>query len=321
MKGLVLLAVAVATAVVLGVSAAGAALHDSAGPLARSVAVSNHKIPLSAVARGMKARALRGVPAHGSYAFLLKLGVEPTARAFYSSLSLGQSAARAAAKSQLATVRAAESGMIAALPNGSHVLYRTHAVLAGVAVYTNVANVPALQRIAGVTAVYPIAPKTPSLSYSVLHVHAPQVWATSDLGLNSTVAIIDTGIDYTHADLGGSGNPADYQTALANDTVAPTYPSKILGGFDFAGDAYDAADPAHSTPVPDPNPLDCDGHGTHVAGITAGYGENPNGDRHRLVPGAVPHRARNGSRGAPVRVQGLRLPGEHGPDRGSDRQG
>jgi len=131
MKGLVLLAVAVATAVVLGVSAAGAALHGSAGPLARSVAVSKHQIPLSATARGMKARALRGVPAHGSYAFLLKLGVEPTARAFYSSLSLGQSTAQAAAKSQLATVSAAESRVIAALPSGSHVLYRTHAVLAG----------------------------------------------------------------------------------------------------------------------------------------------------------------------------------------------
>ena len=282
MKGLVLLAVAVATAVVLGVSAAGAALHGSAGPLARSVAVSKHQIPLSATARGMKARALRGVPAHGSYAFLLKLGVEPTARAFYSSLSLGQSTAQAAAKSQLATVSAAESRVIAALPSGSHVLYRTHAVLAGVAVYTNVANVPALQNIAGVTAVYPIAPKTPSLSYSVLHMHAPQVWATyGDLGANSTVAIIDTGIDYTHADFGGPGTTAAYQTALATDTVTPTYPdpSKILGGFDFAGDAYDGADPAHSTPAPDPNPLDCDSHGTHVAGIIAGYGENPDGSK------------------------------------------
>src|SRR6185437_4233917 len=61
--------------------------------------------------------------------------------------------------------------------------------------------------------------------------------------------------------------------------AAPTYPdpTKILGGFDFAGDAYDAADPDHSTPAPDSNPLDCDGHGTHVAGITAGYGENPDG--------------------------------------------
>ncbi len=54
------------------------------------------------------------------------------------------------------------------------------------------------------------------------------VWATgpagSSLGEHSTVAIIDTGIDYTHADFGGPGTPADYQTALADDTSAPTYP-------------------------------------------------------------------------------------------------
>jgi subtilisin family serine protease len=282
MKVVVLLAVAVAAAVVLWVSAAGAALRGSGGPLAQSVAVSAHRIPLSGAAGIAKPQALAGVPAKGSYAFLLKLGVEPTARAYYSKLSLGQSTARAAAQDQLATVQAAESRVIAALPSGSHVLYQTHAVLAGVAVYTNVANVAALQSIAGVTAVYPIAPKTPSLSYSVLHVHAPQVWATyGDLGANSTVAIIDTGIDFTHADLGGPGTTAAYQTALANDTTAPTYPdpNKILGGYDFAGDAYDAATAGHTTPAPDPNPLDCDGHGTHVAGIVAGYGENPDGSK------------------------------------------
>jgi subtilisin family serine protease len=280
MKGFVLLAMAVATAVVLGVSAAGAALQGSAGPLARSVAVTKHQLPASAAGLVGKARALQGVPAHGSYAFLLKLGIEPTARAYYSSLSLGQSRARASAKSQLTAVKEAESRVIAALPSDSHVLYQTHSVLAGVAVYTNVADIPALQRISNVEAVYPIAPKKPALSYSVLHVKAPQVWAAyGDLGANSTVAIIDTGVDYTHADLGGPGTTAAYQTALANDTVAPTYPdpSKIVGGYDFAGDAYDPETPADATPAPDPNPLDCDGHGSHVAGIVAGYGETTAG--------------------------------------------
>src|SRR5205823_2258768 len=216
---------------------------------------------------------------------------EGTARAYDAKLSLGRTAARTAAQNQLATVRAAQSRVIAALPSASHVLYQTHAVLAGVGVYTNVANLSALQRIAGVTAVYPIAPKTPSLSYSVQLVHAPQVWSTySNIGANSTIAIIDTGVDYTHADLGGPGTTAAYQAALASDTAAPTFPdpNKILGGFDFVGDAYDAGDPNHSTPAPDPNPLDCDSHGTHVAGIAAGYGENPDGSTFTGNYGTLP---------------------------------
>lgn len=271
-------AIALAASTVLWASAAGAAPDGSAKPLVQSAAVAARHIALSK-ASGAELRSL-GVPAKGSYGFLLKLGTEATARAYNANLARGRTAAGMAAQNQLATVRAAQSRVIAALPSASHVLYETHAVLAGVAVYTKVANLAALQRIAGVTAVYPIAPKTPSLSYSVQLVRAPQVWATApynDTGANSTIAIIDTGVDYTHADLGGPGTTAAYQAALASDTSAPTYPDprgKILGGYDFVGDAYDAGDPNHTTPAPDPNPLDCDGHGTHVAGIAAGYGEN-----------------------------------------------
>ena len=220
------------------------------------------------------------MPARGSYGFLLELNTEPTGRAYDASLSRGRAAARTAATSELASVRAAQNRVVSALPSGSQVLYETHAVLAGVAVHTNVANFSALQHISGVAAVYPIAPKTPSLSYSSFLVHAPQAWSSySDLGANSTIAIIDTGVDYTHADLGGPGTTAAYQAARASDTSTPTYPdpNKIVGGYDFVGDAYNPDDSKHSRPAPDPNPLDCDGHGTHVAGIAAGYGENPDG--------------------------------------------
>ena len=220
MKGLILLALIVTVGMALWGSAAGA---SSGGPLAKSAAVSNPHISRSAASDISKAR-LAGVPAKGSYAFLLKLGVEPTGAAYRANLARGRSAARTAARDQLTTVREAQSRVIAALPSGSHVLYRMHAILSGVAVYTKVSNVPALQRIAGVAHVYAIAPKRPSNSYAVHLVKAPQVWAAlGDLGANSTVAIIDTGLDYTHADFGGPGTPAAYQTALANDTATPTF--------------------------------------------------------------------------------------------------
>ncbi len=282
MKALVLLAVAAATAVVLWVSAAGAAQNSSGGPLAKGVAVTKGHIPLSKTS-GTMPRSLKGVPSRGNYAFLLKLKTEPTGMAYNAFRYAGKSAASTAAKSQLAAVRTAQSSVVSALPSGSHVLYETHAALAGVAVYTKVANLTALQRISGVEKIYPIAPKTPSNSYAVHLQKAPQVWQTyGDTGENSTVAIIDTGIDYTHADFGGPGTTGAYDTALADDTADPTYPdpSKVIGGHDFAGDDYDAdpQDPGFDpTPAPDNNPLDCNSHGTHVAGIIAGYGENPNG--------------------------------------------
>jgi subtilisin family serine protease len=281
-KGLVLLAGVLAAAMVLWGSAAGAAPSGSAA-LADSVSVARHHVSLGELKGVAEPEALNGVPAKGSYGFLLKLGTEPTGRAYQSNLSHGVSAAREAASDQLATVRTAESRVIAALPSGSHVLYRTHALLTGVGVYTKVTNLPALQRISGVAAVYPIAPKKPSLSYSVLLQREPQAWAaTGDTGAGSTIAIIDTGIDYTHADFGGPGTTAAYQTALANDTATPTYPdtNKVsTESYDLAGDMYDASDPNNSTPMPDPNPLDCNGHGSHTAGIAAGYGENPDGTK------------------------------------------
>ena len=121
-------------------------------------------------------------------------------------------------------------------------------------------------------------------------VGGPQVWDAVNgnfHGEGIKIADIDTGIDYTHADFGGSGNPADYQAALAHTTrcranplwFGPTAP-KVKGGTDLVGDDYNA-DPTSSlyqpVPHPDPNPLDCNSHGTHTAGTMAGFGVLSNG--------------------------------------------
>ena len=119
---------------------------------------------------------------------------------------------------------------------------------------------------------------------SVPFLGVPQVWQnTGFTGENVKVAIIDTGIDYTHATFGGPGTVEAYEAANAAETEAadpalfgPAAP-RIKGGWDFVGDDYNANDDA-SVPQPDPNPLDCNGHGSHVAGTTGGSGVTADGE-------------------------------------------
>ncbi|KAH9929600.1 subtilisin-like protease [Epithele typhae] len=53
--------------------------------------------------------------------------------------------------------------------------------------------------------------------------------------------------------------------------------NKVIGGFDFVGDAYSQSEiSGANTPIPDNDPLDtCNGHGTHVAGIIGADPGNP----------------------------------------------
>ncbi|KAF3176661.1 hypothetical protein TWF106_005101 [Orbilia oligospora] len=68
-------------------------------------------------------------------------------------------------------------------------------------------------------------------------------------GKGIKIAVIDTGIDYTHPSLGGKFGPGN----------------KVAFGLDLVGDRYNG----QNTPVPKDDPIDCAGHGTHVAGIIA----------------------------------------------------
>ena len=170
---------------------------------------------------------------------------------------------------------------------GGRVLATYHAALNGIKVSIPQSRLQELRSIRGVVAVKPVGVYTRSNATGVPLIGAPLVWqgAAHLQGQGVKIAIIDTGIDYTHANFGGPGTVAAYQAAKATDT-APPDPSlvgaaapKVKGGTDLVGDDYDG----FNAPVPDPNPLDCEftsgsvGHGSHVAGTAAGFGVKADG--------------------------------------------
>jgi len=84
------------------------------------------------------------------------------------------------------------------------------------------------------------------LHESISIIKAPQIWQKNIRGKGIRIAIIDSGIDYSHDDFGG-GFGVGY---------------KVEAGYDFVNH--------------DNDPMDDDGHGTHCAGIAAAKRDNGN---------------------------------------------
>ena len=198
------------------------------------------------------------------------------------------------AQAQVQAIRASvqQQGASAAKESGAQVLYTTHNTMRGVALYGNVEQIRALANRSDVERISIIEDMAPQNTGSVLDTDTLSVWAqqhaqntasTGYTGKDVKIVVLDTGIDYTHADLGGPGTKEAYEKAKASDTIPEgTYdPKKFLGGYDLVGDDYNSAKKETSTPHPDANPLDCGGHGSHVAGTAAGYGVNADGSTFR----------------------------------------
>jgi subtilisin family serine protease len=187
-------------------------------------------------------------------------------------------------------------------------VFRTANALPGVALRARPETVRELAEQPGIKSVRRIRTVRPANSGADQLGRAVQAWQqTGRLGTGIRIGVVDTGIDYTHADFGGPGTPEAYRE-IDRVRVERFPTDKVVGGIDLAGDDYDAdaGDPARSVPQPDGNPLDCDGHGTHVAGTAAGYGVTADGetfrgdyatltperlDAMRIGPGAAPDAA------------------------------
>lgn len=138
-----------------------------------------------------------------------------------------------------------------------------------------------VRSLPGVKGIYRVPSYQRSTASASSLIGAPTLWGVQGTGLTGKgvrVAVIDTGIDYTHADFGGPGTIEAYASNDRSVSEPGTFPTpKVVGGWDFVGDAYTG----QNNPQPDEDPLDCatvqgtkisGGHGTHVAGIVAGTG-------------------------------------------------
>jgi subtilisin family serine protease len=189
-----------------------------------------------------------------------------------------------AVKSQLKATQDGLRGGIARL--GGTVLADYQVAYNGIKVRVDRSKLADLAELPGVTAVRALQVMKPDNVRGVPLIGAPAVWdGLAGLhGEGIKVAVIDTGIDYTHANFAGPGTVAAYNAANAADTLPPSpalgWGLRVKGGWDFVGDDYDAdpsSDSYQPVPKPDPNPLDCNGHGSHVSGTAGGSGVLANG--------------------------------------------
>jgi minor extracellular serine protease Vpr len=135
----------------------------------------------------------------------------------------------------------------------------------GLSVNAGANDVAKIKQLAGVKAVYPVLTVSvgpteqadPELVHALAMTGADNAHDAGYTGAGVKVAVMDTGIDYDNPALGscfGSG-------------------CRVTTGHDFVGDGFNASGSGGDLiPHPDNDPDDCNGHGTHVAGIVGADG-------------------------------------------------
>jgi minor extracellular serine protease Vpr len=175
------------------------------------------------------------------------------------------------------------------------VLARTEIAANAVVLEVDAAELTALAADPNVISIRPVIDYTLSLDETVPYIGATELHDEEGVtGDGVTVAVLDSGIDYTHAAFGDYAVEETYDEAYGADTtdqankVEPDWSeiadhTNIVGGFDYVGEAGPDDSDSGGPLRPDPDPIDCGGktigagpalceggHGTHVADIIGG---------------------------------------------------
>lgn len=187
-------------------------------------------------------------------------------------------------KLRISETQGSLSSQLSAL--GGKELARVQTAHNAIAVSIDASQLTQVAALTGVAKVRPVLNYELDLSATVPYVGASAAQSRGVDGTGVIVAVLDSGIDYTHRNLGGAGTEAAYIDAYGtattdsrNKTLDGLFPTaKVIGGYDFVGESW-----PNTPEVGDPDPIDLEGHGTHVADIIGGL--SADGTHKGVAPG------------------------------------
>ena len=211
----------------------------------------------------------------GEVEIVVRLGDAPLALAQGDGAKkLGGTLTKAQQRAHIAGLSQKQDDLMRAVGDlGGRELSRLNKSLNAVILKVDASRIPAIAALPNVLSIRPVVNYKLDLAETVPYIGAKAVQTAGFNGSGVTVAVIDSGIDYTHKEFGGPGTRAAYTAAYGagtndvkntrTDGLFPT--AKVIGGFDFVGEVW-----PNGPLAPDPDPIDFGGHGTHVADIIGG---------------------------------------------------